>query len=91
MRQGNPLSLLSFITVSNVLSKMISKAKVDYISGFMTGYGISRISHLQFVDDTMIFCEADMMQLSFLRCIMCCFEAYLRLKINPAKSELFQN
>lgn len=48
------------------------------------------IIHWQYVDDMMIFGEADITQLSFLRCILCCFEAISGIKINLAKSELFQ-
>lgn len=46
--------------------------------------------HLRFADDTMIFCDADEYQLGMLRCIQCCFETVSGLKINLAKSELFQ-
>lgn len=38
----------------------------------------------------MIFCEVDEYQLGLLRCILCCFEAVSGLKINLAKSKLFQ-
>lgn len=45
---------------------------------------------MQFADDTIIFCDAEEMQLGFLRYILCCFEAVSDLKINLANSELFQ-
>lgn len=38
----------------------------------------------------MIFCDVNVSQLGYLRCIICCFEAVLGLKINLAKSEMFQ-
>lgn len=56
----------------------------------MIGNGICWISHLQFANDTVIFCEVDITQLGFLRCILCCFELVSGLKIHLAKSELFQ-
>lgn len=43
-----------------MLSKIISKVKVGYISGFEVGTESISISHLQFADDKMIFCDADM-------------------------------
>lgn len=48
------------------------------------GAGDVTISHLQFVDDTMIFCDADVHQVGYLRCILRCFEIVLD------KSEIFQ-
>lgn len=38
----------------------------------------------------MIFCDVDELQISYLRCILCGFEAVLGLNINLGKSELFQ-
>lgn len=88
--QGNPLSPLLFFVVSEVLSRMIKKAEMRFILGFRVGSSDVIISHLQFVDDTMIFCDADVRQLGYLRCLLTCFEAISGLKINLSKSELFQ-
>lgn len=52
--------------------------------------GSVAVSHLQFADDTMIFCEADVRQIGYLRCILHCFEVVSGLRINLAKSEIFQ-
>lgn len=91
LRQGDPLSSFLFIMVFKVLSRMISRAEMGYISGFKLGReGEVTISHLQFADDTMIFCEANMRQIGFLRCILTCFGAVSGLKINLDKSVLFQ-
>lgn len=76
--------------VSEVLSRMIKKMKMRFILGFRVGSGEVTISHLQFADDTMIFCDADVRQLGYLKCLLRCFEAVLGLKINLAKSESFQ-
>lgn len=91
LRQGDPLSPFLFIMVSEVLSRMISRAEMRYISGFKIsrGGGVT-ISHFQFVDDTMIICEVDMGQIGYLRCILTCFEVVSGLKINLDKSVLFQ-
>lgn len=62
---------------------------MGYISGFKVGDEGVTVSHLQFANDTMIFCEADICQIGFLRCILRCFELVSGLKINLAKSEIF--
>lgn len=63
LRQGDPLSPFLFIMVSEVLRRMIKRAKMGFISGFKLGKeeGVT-ISHLQFVDDMMIFCDAEVRQ-----------------------------
>lgn len=76
--------------VSEVLSKMIRRVENEYLLGFVVRRGGVRVSHLQFADDTMIFWEANEMQLGYLRCNLCCFEAVSGLKINLGKSKLFQ-
>lgn len=76
--------------IPKVLSRMIKKAEMGYITGFKVGMGEIMVSHLQFVDDTMMFCDTDVTQLGYLRCILSCFEVVSGLKINLVKSELFQ-
>ena len=48
----------------------------------------SSISHLLYVDDTLLFCEANKDQLKFLSWILMWFEAVLGLRINLNKSEI---
>lgn len=76
--------------VFKVLSKMIKKAEVDYISFFLVEDGKSRISHRQFSVDTMTFYDVDVHHMGFLRRILCYFEAMSSLNINLAKNELFK-
>lgn len=38
----------------------------------------------------MILCDADIRQISYLRCILCAFEVAKGLNINLAKSEMFR-
>lgn len=54
------------------------------------GSGGCKVSHLQFVDDTLIFCDANVRQLGFLRCLIRCFKAVSGLNRNLPQSELFQ-
>lgn len=90
LKQGDLLSPFLFIIVSEVLNRMIRKTKMGFISGFHVGDGDVTISNLQFADDTMVFCDADVRQLGYLRCILRCFELVLGLTINLDKSEIFQ-
>jgi hypothetical protein len=46
------------------------------------------VSHLLFANDTLIFCEPNVEQFRDLRCLLLCFEAVSRLKINLSKSEI---
>lgn len=90
LRQGDPLSPFLFIMVSEIFSKMLRKAEVGFIPGFLVGNGGCRVSHLWFADDTIIFCDSDIGQLGYLRCILNCFKVVSGLNVNSAKSELFQ-
>ncbi|XP_057473970.1 secreted RxLR effector protein 78-like [Actinidia eriantha] len=59
LRQGDPLSPYLFIIVMDVLSRFISRAVfVGRLCGFKVGRGSQAeiVSHLLFVDDTLIFC-----------------------------------
>ena len=92
LRQGDPLSLLLFVLVVEALGRMLNKAVHD---GHMLRFGVGRlegrslaVSHLLFVDDILIFCDADLDQVLFLRMILIWFEAVSSLKINLGNSEL---
>ena len=92
LRQGDTLSPLLFVLVMEALGRMLDKAVHD---GHMLGFGVGRsegrslaVSHLLFVGNTLIFCDADLDQVLFLRMILIWFEAVSGLKINLGKSEL---
>ncbi|RVW35114.1 putative ribonuclease H protein [Vitis vinifera] len=67
LRQGDPLSPFLFTIVADVLSRMLLKAeKRNVLEGFKVGRNRTRVSHLQFADDTIFFSssrEEDMMTL----------------------------
>jgi hypothetical protein len=46
------------------------------------------VSHSVFADDMLIFCEASLEQIQYVRLVLLCFEAVSRLKVNLGKSEL---
>ena len=92
LRQGDPLSPYLFVMGMEVLSVLIRRVMEG---GFISGCNIKRgrgrvvhITHLLFVDDTTIFCEAKNEHLSNLSWILFWFEAASRLRINLAKSEI---
>ncbi|WMV44670.1 hypothetical protein MTR67_038055 [Solanum verrucosum] len=93
LRQGDPLSPFLFILAMEGLSDMLKSAQVNNrIRGFTVNEGNSlgvSISHLQYADDTLVFCEAEKEQLKHLRVIFILFEAVSRLHINWEKSFIY--
>ena len=56
LRLGDPLSLFLFTIVVNVLSRLVVRAEErGLFEGFRVGRNRIRVSHLQFVDDTIFF------------------------------------
>jgi hypothetical protein len=91
LRRGDPLSPHLFIVVMEALSKMLS---IIVDSGRLLGFSmgsrppVTKISHLLFVDDTVVFYEANTSHHCCLRVLLLCFEAVSGLKVNLAKSLL---
>jgi hypothetical protein len=92
LRQGDPLSPLLFVIVKEALSHLLDRAVRE---GLCSGFTVGKldetslmISHLLFVDDTLIFCDADSDQLSNLRHVFSWFEVCSSLKINLSKFEI---
>ena len=75
-----------------VLSRLLKKIEeCNLIRGFHVGdvnaIGVC-ISHLLFVDDTILFCDASREQLLSIRLVLSCFQAFTGLKVNVGKSEI---
>ena len=89
MEKGDPLSPFLFILVAEVLNKMILKA-VD--KGIIQGLDIRknkvRLTHLQFANDTILFCPAEDMSLINYKRILDCIGLMSRLSINFEKSAI---
>ena len=84
------MSPLLFLMVMEVLSWILKKTEESsLLCGFHVGHntlvGVS-ISHILFVDDTILFCDASREQLLYIRLALRCFEAVIGL-INVGKSE----
>lgn len=63
-------------------------SRSNLINGFKPAGGATIVSHLQFVDDTLIFCEIEDNQVLNVKTIFLCFEPMSGLKVNFFKSEL---
>ena len=59
LRQGDPLSPFLFVLAVDVLNRLLGKAiECGYIEGLLVGSNKVELSHLQFADDTILFCLA---------------------------------
>lgn len=85
IRQGDPLSPFLFIIAMEGLNKMLNIAKTsERIQGFevsKVAENSVKITHLQYADDTLIFCQTEG-QLLILRLILIYFDAISGLHIN---------
>ena len=92
LRQGDSLSLVLFLLVMKVLSRLLKRTeKGGFLSGFQVNShtkGGLHISHLIFANDTILFCDATKEQLLYNRMVMIFFEAITSLKVNGCKSEI---
>ena len=77
LRQGEPLSPLLFLVMMEVFSKMVKRMEgACLLSGFKADSRRSRgesVSHLLFVDDTILFCDAKVEQVLHIRLLLLCF------------------
>ena len=77
MRQADPLSPLLFLLIMEVLSRLLKKIEeCNLIWGFhvgsMNSIGV-HISHMLFLDDTILFCDASREQLLSKILVLSCF------------------
>ena len=90
--QGDPLSPLLFVVITEALSRMMSRAvEGGLLSGFQVGSldnNLLHISHLLFADDILIFSDANLDHIFHIRLLFTWFEAILGLRINLCKSEM---
>ncbi|XVE62138.1 hypothetical protein DITRI_Ditri06bG0094800 [Diplodiscus trichospermus] len=90
LRQGCPLSSFLFNLVREVLSVHIHKAiSLNFFKGASVGNDALPISHLQFIDDKIIFCKLTLEQISNVKSVLRCFQVALGSRINFHKSKLY--
>ena len=86
LRQGDPLSPYLFVMVAEVLNILLSKAaNLGLFQGIKVGSRAISIIHLQFADDTLIFCEPKVEYLKNIKSILYSFQSFSGLSVNDAK------
>jgi len=89
LRQGDPLSPFLFIIMAEVLNRLLVKAEqTGFIHGLKVGESQVSLTHLQFADDTLLFCEPRLEYLRNIKSILCSFQKFAGLTVNYAKSGL---
>jgi hypothetical protein len=89
LRQGDPLSLLMFNLVGDVLTKMWRRAsRGNMIKGLLPDFREGGVISLQYVDDTIVFSDPSEQYLRNLKSSLIWFEHLSRMRIYYHKSEL---
>lgn len=89
VRQGDPLSPFLFIIAVEGLNWMFKNAvSQGSLCGLAMGNAGPIITHLQFADDTLVFCKAILEEVQTVKSLLCEFEEISGLKINYHKSIL---
>ncbi|RVW21770.1 LINE-1 retrotransposable element ORF2 protein [Vitis vinifera] len=90
LRQGDPLSPFLFTLVADVLSRMLVRAEErNMLEGFRVGRNRTRVSHLQFADDTIFFSNTREEDLQTLKSLLLAFGHISGLKVNLDKSNIY--
>ncbi|GKV35534.1 hypothetical protein SLEP1_g43790 [Rubroshorea leprosula] len=89
LRPGNPLAPFLLLVVVQALNGLITKAiEEGLLTGLSVGSGDLAITHLQFVDDAIIFSKASPQNVWVIKGIFRSFELIFSLKVNFLKSSL---
>ncbi|XP_015960730.1 uncharacterized protein LOC107484701 [Arachis duranensis] len=89
LRQGDPLSPFLCVLVVDVLHRMIGEAvRNGRISPLFMGRDNIELSHLQFADDTIVFCPPEEETVKNYKRLLRCFELMSGLSINFEKLSL---
>ncbi|CAA0828818.1 Uncharacterized mitochondrial protein AtMg01250, partial [Striga hermonthica] len=90
IRQGDPLSPYLIILASELFSQLIKR---EIISGALKGIKIARkglqLSHLLFVDDSLLFYNADVNSIAAIFRILECYKVCVGQQVNMMKSSIF--
>ena len=90
LRQGDPLSPFLFTIVADVLSRMLLRAEErNALEGFRVGRNRTRVSHLQFANDTIFFSSTREEDLLTLKSVLLVFGHISGLKVNLDKSNIY--
>ena len=90
LRQDNPLSPFLFTIVVDVLSRMVLRAEErNVLESFRVGRNRTRVSRLQFADDTIFFSSTREEDMMTLKSVLLVFGLISGLKVNLDKSNIF--
>jgi ribonuclease HI len=90
IRQGDPLSPYLFILCAEGLSSLLQTAEANgYISGLPITRGGTRLNHLFFADDSLLFCKANTLEWLHIQQILEMYEKASGQKLNMAKTSIF--
>ncbi|GKV20736.1 hypothetical protein SLEP1_g30818 [Rubroshorea leprosula] len=90
LRQGDPLALFLFLLVAEALNGLIHKAKeLNMYKGVEMGEERLEVTHLQFADDSIFFCDASDSNIKAIKGILRTFELVSGLEVNFFKSALY--
>lgn len=90
VRQGDPISPFLFIIAAEGLNWTFKKAVAQgTLSGLAMGRDGPIITHLQFTDDTLVFCKANLEEVHTIKSLLGDFEEMSGLKINYHKIILY--
>ena len=90
VRQGNPISPYFFLLCSEGLSTMLKREETEgKIKGVSVCCGAPQVSHLLFVDDSIIFCRASVSEGQRVMKVLADYEQELGHKLNKEKTSLF--
>ncbi|KAL0656696.1 hypothetical protein Bca4012_077280 [Brassica carinata] len=91
LRQGDPISLLLFAVVMNVLSYMLNRGAEDGNFGFHPGCKGVKLTHLAFADDLLIFLDGTETSLAEVFTVLSQFKKFSGLEVNMAKTSMFSS
>ena len=90
IRQGDPLSSYLFLLCAEGLSSLIKTSVANgVIKGILVCRGGPELSHLFFVDDSLIFCKASLEDCDELQRVLGVYERASGQQLNWAKTSLF--
>jgi hypothetical protein len=90
LRQGDPLSPYLFLLVAEGLSSLLTKAELDgRLTGVPIAFGGTRLSHLLFADDSLLFCRATFLEWLNLTQLLQSYEQASGQKLNSDKTSMF--
>ena len=90
IRQGDPLSPYLLLICSEALNCQLQQvARSEAIRGFSLCKNDPKISHMFFVDDTLLFCRATKSDLDVIQSILGLYEQASGQKLNREKTTVF--